>query len=366
MSDHGTSGHDAGEDHGIHLPDPSIWPLVVGLAAFIAGAALIWWSRDRGNDFAGPLLGIALTAVLISAAGWAVEDGRMRKKAEQGHAPDTAPGRFTQVLTFAVAEGELDAARTTGVVRALETVNLRDYEGFRDLRVIVSPAETGPSQVLVETTWKGREGLESYEGTRQTLLDLLAAHDVQVVPGTVQVFDMEIVRDTKDVAFKFGMGAAATMLTSLLIGGFSVGAGLSLFQNDTASGGTATDGTPLPANVVRATDNKFAKASLEAPPDTQVSFVFENKGRTKHNLAFLDKDGGQALAPGATGKLIDGGESETLTFQTPGPGTYFFHCEAHPDQMKGAFEVKAGVPVPGAAAAPPAGGTPAVTPTASK
>lgn len=27
-----------------HLPDPSVWPLVAGVATFLAAGALVWWS----------------------------------------------------------------------------------------------------------------------------------------------------------------------------------------------------------------------------------------------------------------------------------------------------------------------------------
>ena len=93
----------------------------------------------------------------------------------------------------------------------------------------VSPAETGPSQVVVETTWSGREQLASYNETRQSMLDILARHDEQVAPGSVQVFDMEVLRDTKDTSFRFGWAGAATILGSLAILGFMLGAGLTLF-----------------------------------------------------------------------------------------------------------------------------------------
>src|SRR5690606_22112968 len=108
-----------------------------------------------------------------------------------------------QVLTFAIAEGALDKARgESGVLTEIDSRDsvLRDLAGFQDLRIVVSPAETGPSQVLVETTWANREGLATYDETKDTLLDILTRHSDEVVAGSVQVFDMEVVRDTKDVA----------------------------------------------------------------------------------------------------------------------------------------------------------------------
>ena len=77
---HDATEHGAHEEsHGVHLPDPSYWPLVVGAAALLAGLALVWWSRDRDSDLAGPLLGAAVVAVLVASGGWAYEDGRMKR-----------------------------------------------------------------------------------------------------------------------------------------------------------------------------------------------------------------------------------------------------------------------------------------------
>src|SRR5690606_6651538 len=116
--------------------------------------------------------------------------------------------RYTQVITFAIADGQYEAASAEdGVLGKIDSADtaLRDLAGFQDLRIVAAPAETGPSQVLVETTWSDREGLARYDETRQTVLDMVGEFEDQVVPGTVQVFDTVVVRDTKDVAVKFGM-----------------------------------------------------------------------------------------------------------------------------------------------------------------
>jgi plastocyanin/heme-degrading monooxygenase HmoA len=345
-----------------HLPDPSIWPLVVGVAALFLGAALIFWSRDTGNDFAGPLLGAAIVATLVAVFGWAYEDGRMKRKAEQEQGRDGREARYTQVVTFAIAEGQVETARgKSGILNRIEGADsaLRGLDGFQDLRIILSPATTGPSQVLVETTWADREGLATYEQTRQTMLDILANHPEEVVPGSVQVFDMEVVRDTKDVSFRFGAGAAFTVIAGLLVGGFMVGAGLSLFQEEETGGG---DGgvapTPPPENPFRvvATDNKFDKTEIVAGPNAEITITLVNNGAAKHNIHFLDKPGGTTLADGAQGEIIDGGGTETkVTFTTPGVGDYYFLCDLHPDQMNGTFRVVEGGPT-GTGETPSGGG----------
>ena len=358
MEQQPSSHGDHGGEHGAHLPDPSIWPFVLGLAALASGLALVWWSRERNNDVAGPLLGASLLLTLIAAIGWASEDGRMKRRAEEIPGAGPREARFTQVITFAIAEGRIVASRLGGgILDALDRSDnaLRDLPGFQDMRIIASPAAVGPSQVIVETTWSNREGLATYEETRRTLLDLVSGHPADVVPGSIQVFDMEVVRDTKPVGFTFSMTSAAALLGSLVVFGFMVGAGLNLFANDSVAGGEAVPDGQAPeaaSNLVTASDSKFDKATLEAPPATKISYELKNAGKVKHNIHFMDKAGGDTLAEGAEGKIIDGGATDTVSFTTPAAGNYYFQCDLHPDTMKGAFVVKPGAPVPGAAVAP--------------
>jgi plastocyanin len=84
-----------------------------------------------------------------------------------------------------------------------------------------------------------------------------------------------------------------------------------------------------------------------------------NNGRAKHNIHFLTRKGGETLAQGAEGEIIDGGGmTTTLTFVTPGPGEYYFVCDLHPDQMDGTFRVVEGGPTgTGEPPAAPAGGS---------
>ena len=150
------------------------------------------------------------------------------------------------------------------------------------------------------------------------MLDILARHDEQVAPGSVQVFDMEVLRDTKDTSFRFGWAGAATILGSLAILGFMLGAGLTLSRKrgrrrvaSRANGGNR-------AYSITATDNAFDKSTLQAPPRTEVTFTLHNDGKTKHSLAFYQSQGGAEIA---VGEILDGGADEEITFTTPGEGT---------------------------------------------
>ncbi len=357
-----SSEHGSHDDHGgIHLPDPSIWPLVCGFAALILGIALVWWSRDRENEFAGPLFGAGAIATIIAGAGWSFEDGRMRRKADETEQKSSPMPRMTQVITFAIADGMAEQARSVdGVLTALNNSDgvVRNLSGFQDLRLTVAPGDEGPLQVMAETSWSSRGGLDEYEESRSTLLDIINAHNEEIVPGSVQAFDMEVVRDTKDTTFRYGLGPTAALLGAVLVGGLMVGAGLSLFSDEAAvaGGGEETPAAPTDPSkqTVTATDNKFSPTTLRVPANAEVAISLVNRGKAPHNIHVLTAPGGTLLAPGAEGEIIQGGETTVTTFTTPGPGSYYFYCDVHPTEMTGEFIVDASLVAGAPGAASPA------------
>ena len=73
---------------------------------------------------------------------------------------------------------------------------------------------------------------------------------------------------------------------------------------------------------------------------SHVSISFSNKDAgVLHNFSlYADAGHTQAIFQG---DLTTGPETTTYTFDAPStPGTYYFHCDVHPDQMKGVFTVK--------------------------
>ena len=373
MADHHEHEHE--EAHvgpNVHLPDPSVWPLIVGVAFFLVGTALVWWARDPDNAFTGPLVGAAAVVALVSAAGWAYEDGRMKKQAEEGdHGHTPGEARYTQVISFAIVEGQFETANSDqGVLHKVNAADseLRNLAGFQDLRINASPAETGPSQVLVETTWADREGLATYDETRQTVLDIVNEFQDQVVPGSVQVFDMMVVRDTKDVAVRFGMGTAATLIGGLAIGGFLIGAGMTLFEADPAPVADENDDVaPAPdgfeqTGILEANDNFWEPDEIRLPPNTEVTITIDNVGMALHNLQIFEtaEPGDGDLLTGCIegcddgtedvhSQMVSGGEQLTFTFTTPDEGEYGFWCLPHSSEMQGTLIVEEGAPVPGEA-----------------
>jgi plastocyanin len=195
------------------------------------------------------------------------------------------------------------------------------------------------------------------------MLDLLAGHSEEVVPGSVQVFDMEVVRDTKDTSFNFGTGAMVGTFASLIVGGFMVGAGLNIFAGESTGGEGGAPVAGPAGDVIVARQTKFTSGtSITAPPNTAITLTFDNKDASPpHNVQIF---GGSSYSgplltgctAGCEGDTVEtplkgGPIVEEFTFTTPAPGEYAFNCVAHPDQMRGTLKIEEGASIPGAPAA---------------
>ncbi len=355
----------------IHLPDPSIWPLVAGFALFCLTGAVIWWAADSNSSYTGPALGAAVALLFISAVGWVYEDGIMLRKAGQHEKTERGELRRTQIITFAVEHNLLEQfVGENGLLQELQNIEseLEKIAGFEDLRINISQSENGPSQIVIETTWSTEDSLETYEGTRQTIVDLINQHENSVITGSVTTFDMDVVRDTKDVSAKFPKGVMFSMIGAFIIGGFALAAGLTAFQttsHSTNNGGFANFEIGPFEGTLSAVGSLFLHEEIILPPNTETTLIFENQDATPHNVAFFRSDDfsasnllGGCLAGCDGGEAGDGLRTEILsgpiqrefTFTTPKEeGQYVFVCELHPDTMRGILIVAADVPLPGTA-----------------
>lgn len=89
---------------------------------------------------------------------------------------------------------------------------------------------------------------------------------------------------------------------------------------------------------ISAAELMFDKFSLFAAAGADVTVEFANDDlNIPHNISFYEKAGGDPIA---IGEIFSGIETRPLTFTAPGPGTYFFKCDVHPDTMVGEFIVK--------------------------
>ena len=358
------------QEHGaIHLPDPSIWPLVVGFALFCISGAVIWWAADSNSSYTGPALGAAFALVFISVIGWIYEDGIMRQKADHHEKAERGELRRTQIITFAIEQGALDNfIGENGLLQSLQHMEeeLGNTPGFEDFRINISQTETGPSQVVLETTWSTEDALEAYEGTRQTIVDLINQYEDTIATGSLQTFDMDVVRDTKDVSAKFPKGVVFTILGAFIVGGFALGAGLTTFQSSshgTSDGGGVSFEVGPFQGTVSSVGSLFLHEEISLPPDSEVTLIFENQDATPHNVAFFRSEDISAsnLLGGCTAgcdsgevegglrtELLSGPVQREFTFTTPQEeGEYIFLCEIHPDTMRGILTIAADAPIPG-------------------
>jgi cytochrome c oxidase subunit II len=84
----------------------------------------------------------------------------------------------------------------------------------------------------------------------------------------------------------------------------------------------------------------FDPSTITAPAAQEITVEYLNDTAVPHNIAFFE--GGDASAPRiASTEIVAGpGAPERVTFTTPAtPGMYYFHCDVHPTQMAGNFEV---------------------------
>ena len=100
-----------------------------------------------------------------------------------------------------------------------------------------------------------------------------------------------------------------------------------------AGGGTATVS-------LSAQDIAFDMSTITVPAGADVTVNFDNEDNgIPHNFAvYTDSSASQSIFVGDT---ITGPDTTTYTFTAPSdPGTYYFRCDVHPQQMNGDFVVQ--------------------------
>ncbi|MFN0096181.1 MAG: cupredoxin domain-containing protein [Dehalococcoidia bacterium] len=307
--------------HHSDAPAPAvsgIWPVVFALFAAATGLSLFWWREDDGNAFLPVLAPVLAGGVLLAACVWVMS----RKSAASSHtaAPPTQAVRLVAQPTPLGADEFLAALRANPQL-ARATV---------DLWVERTPEGNNP---VVDAKLPGVDATQAVAVMREatTAAGLKVTHS-----------EVRSLNGGAGGPMGFRVTAGLMGFTAIVAVALGIGATVAAFQ-DNWEDATVEAAVKDPYNVV-ALDNRFNQAKLVAPPNTAVTFNLKNDGKAKHNLHFLTAKGGETLAPGSEGKLIDGGQSDTIAFTTPGPGTYYFLCDVHPDQMDGPFEVKAGAP----------------------
>jgi plastocyanin len=126
--------------------------------------------------------------------------------------------------------------------------------------------------------------------------------------------------------------------TALLYGGAQL-----VKQDGAAAGEGAGEegaaGGPATITLV-AQSLKFDKSSVSAGADAPVTVILDNRDPgVLHNVAFYTNRSAMQKIFGS--ELVAGPATQTSNFiAPPTPGSYFFHCDVHPDTMSGAFLVR--------------------------
>jgi len=129
-----------------------------------------------------------------------------------------------------------------------------------------------------------------------------------------------------------------------------------------AAGGAAPAATPAPAasptpaanpspaagaagtvlTISSLNDSTFDTDTLTAPADTSVTVEYLNDTAIPHNIHIYYGPDDSAPTLAQTDVVTGPGNTQSVTFTTPGPGQYFFRCDVHPLQMVGTLVVTGG------------------------
>jgi plastocyanin len=117
-------------------------------------------------------------------------------------------------------------------------------------------------------------------------------------------------------------------------------------QPPSASGAPASPGgTPAGMEIDVSTEQAnplaFEPATLDAPPDTLVTVVYNNNSALEHNINFFNGPDQTAPSLGATPRVTGPNAVRSVTFTTPStPGDYYFWCDVHLAAMSGTLHVE--------------------------
>lgn len=103
-------------------------------------------------------------------------------------------------------------------------------------------------------------------------------------------------------------------------------------------GGEATpedDAGALTTIDLEAENIAFSQDTIQVPPGEQITVEFTNHDSVPHNFAvYQSEDAQQDIFVGET--ITGPDQTTTYEFTSPDkPGTYFFRCDVHPEEMTG-------------------------------
>jgi plastocyanin len=105
-----------------------------------------------------------------------------------------------------------------------------------------------------------------------------------------------------------------------------------------ASGGNEGGGTIAVTDgavTITAADSAFDANVIQATAGEDFTITLVNNDSLPHNISLYTEEGGETIV---TGDVADAGETVTVDVSGLDAGTYYFHCDIHPE-MNGSVEV---------------------------
>ncbi len=326
---------------------PAFWPVASALCALALGGALLWATAENSHPFANPFLGVVIAMTALVLGSWWVSRRVVERGANAG-APKLAK-RYTQVLRVTLPAGS--DAKEAAADYAPKVAAARLSGLMRVTAVGTEPASELPI-VTLGLSW----GDESAMATEDKVVELLQSFAGD--EATVHAFPRQQVAVVDPPRVRMGFGALATFTSALLLGGVLLSATYAGMSGTGGGGGPVAppvgfDGTIIARNIA------WVQTRFEAPPATEITIRVDNRDAgVPHNIAFYQADTptGPFLTGCTAGCTTDEARTELeagpviqeLTFITPGPGTYAYMCEIHPNTMTGVMVVAEGADIPGA------------------
>ena len=131
----------------------------------------------------------------------------------------------------------------------------------------------------------------------------------------------------------------ALALLSFSCGGGSSGAVPTATTSVSVDGPSAapTCASTGPTLAVTSRNSRFGSKCLAAPADQPLTISYDNRDSVGHNIVLSEPDGGGHVL--FRSEMVVGPRTQTFSVGSLKPGTYSFHCEAHP-AMSGRLIVK--------------------------
>jgi hypothetical protein len=130
---------------------------------------------------------------------------------------------------------------------------------------------------------------------------------------------------------------AAALLTALAMGCNGGDGGVTGDPVRTPAGLGGQD--PSDELELAAQDNLYSTVKLVAPSSTEVKVTLHNEDEgVRHGFSlYRSRDANERIF---VGEAFEGPGSREYRLETPGPGSYLFRCDVHPDRMTGSFVVR--------------------------